>query len=177
MAITVREMIIKTLMNFKVTYDPKVIDGLEQNVYKTTPQKPLHYANVITRHKAIDMLRHEDYMKRKKWKEALKEEKWREQLQKIASAKKEFDLIVITALQETSPRTRATAKRNINILKERIFKRKKIKDIQKQYPRCSIFLIRQALKRARTLLRPYASTNLQMVISRGCWRRRRRKKR
>lgn len=176
MAITVRELIIKTLINFKVEYDPKIVNELENQVRIKAPQKPLHYADVITRHKAIDLLRRKNAQQKRQWWTALREEKLRQTLLSIAAVKEEFEIAAAKALGEVTPRAYLTAKRNIEFLRQRIFGQKKFAALRQKYPQYSYFLLRKGVKRARKLLQPFTSPELQKVISWGCWRKRRRRK-
>lgn len=168
---TVKEIIIRTLGSFKIIFDEKIVEEIEEEVMKQSPSKPVSLAYVISRNKAISWIKKQETQKKLAFKKLFVAEKERQYKEKFRKAEAEFREI-IKKMPDKLKRGKKEA--YLQFLYASIFQEKDAftyEFLEKQFPDTTPSCYRKGVERARNLIRPYASKDLWEIVSKGMHRK------
>ena len=164
---SIREMIIRTLSSFDITFDEGLVELIEKETAEKNSPDPHNLAHAIARNKAVDIIRKRNVKRRETSKKLLQAEKERQEQEIVAAAKTEFWQVAQRAISQVNPHFTANAQENIFLLWLVAMEQETGLQIQKRFPGKTLMAIRKGTERARALVKPFASPALWKILTRG----------
>ena len=149
---TVREVIIRTLASFDISFNECLVADIEVEVKRVCHSNPKGLAYTIARNKAATIIKKRLSDKRRMSEELLMKEKERIKKEFLERLKKEFVEMESAVLDKVSCCAKDRAKRNIDLCFLRSLEGLHIIEIQERfYPDISEDCIRKGIQRGRQL--------------------------